>query len=98
MHLPLMQPAFLFPASPLPPSPSPFPPAGGNSGIGVETIRALASAGAHCILCSRSVAAGQAVADEIQPHVKARQRGQGAGGQAGWMCSKAAAMSYLVLP
>ena len=28
---------------------------GGNSGIGLETCKALASAGAHVILCSRSV-------------------------------------------
>lgn len=39
---------------------------GGNSGIGVETVRALAHAGAHVILTSRSVEAGQTVADEIK--------------------------------
>ena len=44
--------------------------AGGNSGIGVETVRALAHAGADCVLCSRSVEAGQKVADELQPGVK----------------------------
>jgi NAD(P)-dependent dehydrogenase (short-subunit alcohol dehydrogenase family) len=38
---------------------------GGNSGIGVETVRALAFAGARVILCSRSVAAGEKVAHEI---------------------------------
>lgn len=38
---------------------------GGNSGIGVETVRALAFAGAHVILCSRSVEAGEKVAQEI---------------------------------
>ncbi|KAI3425019.1 hypothetical protein D9Q98_008401 [Chlorella vulgaris] len=38
---------------------------GGNSGLGAETVRVLASAGADVILCSRNVAAGQAVADSI---------------------------------
>jgi NAD(P)-dependent dehydrogenase (short-subunit alcohol dehydrogenase family) len=39
---------------------------GGNSGIGVETCKALLFAGARVILCSRSVAAGQkAVNEEI---------------------------------
>jgi NAD(P)-dependent dehydrogenase (short-subunit alcohol dehydrogenase family) len=38
---------------------------GGNSGIGVETVRALAYAGAHVILCSRSIEAGEKVAQEI---------------------------------
>ena len=38
---------------------------GGNSGIGVETVRALAFAGAHVILCSRSVEAGEKVAQEL---------------------------------
>jgi len=38
---------------------------GGNSGIGVETVRALAFAGAHVILCSRNVEAGEKVAQEI---------------------------------
>ena len=38
---------------------------GGNSGIGVETVRALAYAGAHVILCSRSVEAGEKVAQGI---------------------------------
>ena len=51
------------------------PPAGGNSGIGVETVRALAHAGADVTLCSRSASAGQRVADELQPGVKVR-RGQ----------------------
>ena len=45
---------------------------GGNSGLGVETIRALAHAGADCVLCSRSVAAGEKVAAELQPGVKVR--------------------------
>ncbi len=39
---------------------------GGNSGIGLETCKALASAGARVVLCSRSVANGtSAVAEEI---------------------------------
>lgn len=39
---------------------------GGNSGIGLETSKALAYAGAKVILCSRSVASGEkAVATEI---------------------------------
>ena len=38
---------------------------GGNSGIGVETVRALALAGAKVILCSRSIEAGQHIADDI---------------------------------
>jgi len=37
---------------------------GGNSGIGVETCKALLFAGARVILCSRSVAAGQKAIDE----------------------------------
>lgn len=37
---------------------------GGNSGIGLETCKALAFAGAKVILCSRSVAAGQKAIDE----------------------------------
>jgi NADPH:quinone reductase-like Zn-dependent oxidoreductase len=40
---------------------------GGNSGIGLETCKALASAGARVILCSRSIHAGeQAIKDEVQ--------------------------------
>lgn len=39
---------------------------GGNSGIGLETAKALASAGAKVILCSRSVKAGEeAVKQEV---------------------------------
>src|SRR5690349_10858952 len=37
---------------------------GGNSGIGLETCKALLYAGARVILCSRSVAAGQKALDE----------------------------------
>ena len=39
---------------------------GGASGIGVETARALAKAGADVILAVRNMAAGEAVADEIK--------------------------------
>eukprot|EP00597_Dinobryon_sp_UTEXLB2267_P009297 CAMPEP_0170095734 /NCGR_PEP_ID=MMETSP0019_2-20121128/28139_1 /TAXON_ID=98059 /ORGANISM="Dinobryon sp., Strain UTEXLB2267" /LENGTH=349 /DNA_ID=CAMNT_0010317535 /DNA_START=47 /DNA_END=1096 /DNA_ORIENTATION=- len=39
---------------------------GGNSGIGLEACKALASAGCKVILCSRSIKAGEAaIADEI---------------------------------
>lgn len=39
---------------------------GGNSGIGLEACKALASAGCRVILCSRTVKAGEAaIADEI---------------------------------
>lgn len=38
---------------------------GGNSGIGVETVRALAKAGARCVLCARDTAKAQLVADDI---------------------------------
>lgn len=39
---------------------------GGNSGIGAETVRALALAGARVLLLSRSIEAGQKVASSIQ--------------------------------
>lgn len=39
---------------------------GGNSGIGVETVRALASAGSRVILTSRSVEAGEKVAQQLK--------------------------------
>ncbi|KAL4425139.1 hypothetical protein ABPG77_008244 [Micractinium sp. CCAP 211/92] len=45
---------------------------GGNSGIGVETVRALAHAGADVVLCSRSLEAGQKVAEQLQPSVKGK--------------------------
>ncbi|KAI7837673.1 hypothetical protein COHA_008534 [Chlorella ohadii] len=45
---------------------------GGNSGIGVETVRALAHAGADVTLCSRSAEAGQRVADQLQPGLKGK--------------------------
>ena len=37
-----------------------------RSGIGVETVRALASAGARVLMTSRSVEAGQKVADRLK--------------------------------
>ncbi|KAL3152905.1 hypothetical protein ABBQ38_012211 [Trebouxia sp. C0009 RCD-2024] len=39
---------------------------GGNSGLGVETARAMAHAGAKVILTSRKVEAGQKIAQELQ--------------------------------
>ncbi|KAK9863975.1 hypothetical protein WJX84_005465 [Apatococcus fuscideae] len=39
---------------------------GGNSGIGLETVRALALAGAHVVLLSRSVDAGKKIAESIR--------------------------------
>jgi NAD(P)-dependent dehydrogenase (short-subunit alcohol dehydrogenase family) len=39
---------------------------GGNSGIGTETARVLASGGADVILCSRNLAAGEAAAGTIR--------------------------------
>ena len=45
---------------------------GGGGGIGRETVRALVAAGcAHVVLCARNVAAGQAVADEVNRGSKA---------------------------
>lgn len=38
---------------------------GGNSGIGYETVRALAGAGARVLLTSRSMARGQLAADKL---------------------------------
>ena len=38
---------------------------GGNSGIGFETVKALAGAGATCILACRDVAAGEAARQEL---------------------------------
>ncbi|KAL4427898.1 hypothetical protein ABPG75_001987 [Micractinium tetrahymenae] len=45
---------------------------GGNSGLGLETCRALAAAGAHVVLCSRSLEAGQAAAERLKPDVEGR--------------------------
>lgn len=46
---------------------------GGNSGIGVETARALAHAGARVILTSRKLSAGEEVVTKLQADgVKAR--------------------------
>ena len=49
---------------------------GGNSGIGVETVRALASAGCRVILASRSVPAGEAVAQELRGGTGVKVGGQ----------------------
>ncbi|XP_065642470.1 probable oxidoreductase [Hydra vulgaris] len=38
---------------------------GGSSGIGVETLRALAKAGARCVLCTRDLEKGHQVAKEL---------------------------------
>jgi len=38
---------------------------GANSGIGVETVRALAKAGARCVICSRDVDKAAPVRDDI---------------------------------
>lgn len=42
---------------------------GGASGIGIETARVLANAGAEVTIAARDVNAGQKVADEIKAHV-----------------------------
>lgn len=39
--------------------------AGGNGGVGLETVQALVHAGADVILCSRSVEAGRAAAQQL---------------------------------
>ena len=39
---------------------------GGNSGLGVETVKALATAGSRVILSSRSVEAGKKVAEQLR--------------------------------
>ena len=38
---------------------------GGNGGVGLETVRALAHAGADVLLCSRSLEAGRAAAEQL---------------------------------
>ena len=40
---------------------------GGASGIGIETVRALAHAGAHVTIAARSIEAGEKVAEQIRP-------------------------------
>lgn len=42
-----------------------LPGAGGNSGIGTETVKALATSGAKVIMTSRNVSAGEAVANKL---------------------------------
>ncbi len=39
---------------------------GGNSGLGVETVKALATAGSRVVLTSRSVEAGNKVAEQLR--------------------------------
>lgn len=39
---------------------------GGNSGIGVETVKALATAGSRVVLTSRSVEAGTQIAEQLK--------------------------------
>ena len=39
---------------------------GGNSGIGVETVKALATAGSRVVLTSRSVEAGSKIAEQLR--------------------------------
>lgn len=43
---------------------------GGNAGIGVETVRALATAGADVVIACRNTEAGRRVVAELQPGVK----------------------------
>jgi hypothetical protein len=70
--------------------------AGANSGIGVETVRALAHAGADCILCSRSVEAGERVAAQLQPGVKVCGRCQAGSPTPG--CQAPCAVGSMHLP
>ena len=56
--------------------PPPTPPAG----LGTETVRVLASAGADVVLCSRSVSAGQEVADRLTAGLAAAAAAAGGGG------------------
>lgn len=57
---------------------------GGNSGIGVETAKALAGAGADVLITSRDVAAGEAVAQAIaQGGARGKASGAGLRGRQG---------------
>ncbi|EFN54545.1 hypothetical protein CHLNCDRAFT_135326 [Chlorella variabilis] len=51
------------------------------TGLGAETVRVLAGAGADVVLCSRSVAAGQEVADGIAAGLAAARGAGEAGGE-----------------
>ena len=44
---------------------TPLTPAGGNAGLGRETVRVLAAAGAHVVFTTRSAERGQQVAKEL---------------------------------
>ncbi len=49
---------------------------GGNSGIGLETVRALCYAGCNVVLCCRNTESGQQAADDIKvsfPESKVRR-------------------------
>ena len=48
---------------------------GANSGIGVETARVLALAGAHVVMACRSVASGESVAGELRTSLGGGRRG-----------------------
>lgn len=48
-------------------------------GLGAETVRVLAGAGADVVLCARSLQAGQRVADEITAGLAAAHSARGAG-------------------
>lgn len=50
---------------------------GGNSGIGTETVKALASAGCRVILCSRSVKAGEDAVEQVVRKADAKAKGGG---------------------
>lgn len=47
---------------------------GGNTGIGLETVRTLANAGAHVMMTSRNVSVGEKALESIQtPDMKVRE-------------------------
>ena len=53
---------------------------GGNSGIGLETCRVLAEAGAKVVLCSRSLEAGESAAASLREELRSGGGGGGGGG------------------